>query len=111
MQYCDGCASDREQPQFEFLELPNPHTSKLWNDPDEQSSDEHDTGTTDFATPPNYSARTTGQRDALRVTDDTQKQEHMHAHRPKPEYGNAESAAVLLSVESAVQQAGIQVSN
>ncbi len=89
----------REQPQFEFLELPNPYTSKLWQD--EQSSDGSDTATTtpstEVASPPSSAARINDHRNALRIMDQVQK--------PK-----LATEAELLSVESAIRRAGIQVS-
>eukprot|EP01043_Picozoa_sp_COSAG02_P023496 COSAG02_NODE_1257_length_13569_cov_5.370676_5_plen_162_part_00 len=94
----------REQPQFEFLELPNPYTSKLWQD--DQSSDGPETATTtpsaEVATPPSSAVRTKVSRDALRIT----------AQGQKPKLAtNAESIKSLLSVESAIRRAGVQVSN
>ena len=93
----------REQPQFEFLELPNQYTSKLWQDG--PSSNESDTETTapsaEVATPPSSAARIKGHRDALRGAAQAQTVKVTT---------NTESAKSLLSVESAIRRAGIQVS-
>jgi hypothetical protein len=90
----DGCVPYREQPQFEFLELPNPCTSKLWAQ-EQQSCDGSDPATT---TPP------AGERNATKAQRHARASDQARAHLPRPHDVNT-----LLSVESAVLQAGIQV--
>ena len=83
----------REQPQFEFLELPNPYTSKLWQD--QQSWDGSESAMT---MPSGEADGTKAERHALQASD--QAREHL----PRPH-----DFKMLLSVESAILQAGIEV--
>lgn len=92
-----------EQPQFEFLKLPNPYTSKLWpvqrHDISDKLEVEKAAAEASVATPPN-SSTSRSQQNSLRHPQ--QMAARLHADH------KGDNARVLPSVESATLQADVR---